>query len=907
MTVVPEGIAIPVDLQRFLAAVFDPQDLVLIRPIEVYTEKGRKHSRVIYKHVNHLVAKDVASDGVWTRLLSMAAREKANLFFGVCPRFGGGEKFDLAWQIRVVRTLWADLDNCTPEEALERCQTAGLSRPSIILRSGHGVHLYWLLFEPIMITDAGDSLPVLKEFIDQGEGKKKKPRHYIVDPTTKAKRYNLPDVSPQGQRIQQIIAAIASRIGGDHTQDLSRILRLPCTMNRKDERNGKPPVPCELIECEPDRRYPLSMFEAFADTAPTTQEDDAAAKIQLKKPRKLTARRFDKLTDHINECAIADDRSRADFRLCCWAIEEGVDKEEVWSHVVGVGKFAQRGRSYFDLTWKNAEVEARVKIVNKITSKTQTNRSSNGVPHSKGKSKASNPNASSPPNSEEPPDKGDGYESPDPPKIDASNIDLAEITAQAWRAIQAANAPPTLFRYGAVPSRIEKDDNGAPMLRTMTKDRMRNRFARDAYFCKIDKNNIEHPIAPPLVVVSDVLATPDPDLPVLTRIVEAPIFAPDGSLSAMPGYNASSKVYYAPAPGFTVPTVPLQPTTADINTARDLLAVELIGEFPFVGDAEKANAVAVALGPFVRDMIQGPTPLHSIEAPSPGMGKTLLAELLTLPALGKPVTAMTEAREEDEWRKRVFAKLRTAPAALLVDNVKRRLESGALASAITSFPLWEDRILGFSEIDRVPVMCVWIMTGNNPAFSSEMTRRTVRTRLDAKVDRPWLRNGFRHSDIRGWAAANRSRLVWAALTLVQAWIAAGRPEGLRVLGMFERWSKVMGGILDVVGIRGFLGNLDDFYEKSDAEGAVWRQFVASWWIDHGERAVAVAGLWPRATDAGLDLGDKSDHSKKIRLGILLSAKRDSTFSIKIGDEEGKLRIELGGSEHGANLWKLVRG
>jgi hypothetical protein len=30
------------------------------------------------------------------------------------------------------------------------------------------------------------------------------------------------------------------------------------------------------------------------------------------------------------------------------------------------------------------------------------------------------------------------------------------------------------------------------------------------------------------------------------------------------------------------------------------------------------------------------------------------------------------------------------------------------------------------------------------------------------------------------------------------------------LGMFERWAKVLGGILDVALIPGFLGNLDDF-------------------------------------------------------------------------------------------------
>jgi len=499
---------------------------------------------------------------------------------------------------------------------------------------------------------------------------------------------------------------------------------------------------------------------------------------------------------------------------------------------------------------------------------------------------------------------GDGVPN-QPCKIDASEENLAKLTAEAWGAIQSANSPPTLFRYGAVLSRIETDDGGAPVLRPMTVDRMRHRLARDAYWFRLDAKGREQSIAPPLPVVRDVLATPDPNLPILTRIVEAPTFAGDGSLCTDPGYNAKNRTFYAPASGFTLSPISTQPSADEINEARGLLTDELIGDFPFDGEAEKAHAVAALLGPFIRDMIDGPTPLHSIEAPTPGTGKTLLVELLTYPSLGRPIAAMTEGRDEDEWRKRLFAKLRTAPSTLLLDNVKRRLESGALASAITSYPLWEDRILGVSEIARVPVRCVWISTGNNPALSSEMTRRTVRIRLDARIDRPWLRKGFRHGDIRDWATSNRSRLVWAALTLIQAWIAAERPEGGRTLGMFEQWSRTMGGILYVGDIPGFLGNLSDFYEKSDAEGSAVRGFVASWWTAQGGAAVTTSALWPIATDSGLDLGDKGEQSQKIRLGKLLKDMRDRTFNVTLSDQEMHLRIELDGTNHRANVWRLV--
>ena len=99
----------------------------------------------------------------------------------------------------------------------------------------------------------------------------------------------------------------------------------------------------------------------------------------------------------------------------------------------------------------------------------------------------------------------------------------------------------------------------------MTVDRLRHWLARDAFWFKLDRKDNEKTMAPPLSVVRDVLATPDPDIPILTRIVEVPIFARDGSLCTAPGYNPASRTYYVPAAGFTVPAIPAKPTAAEIK------------------------------------------------------------------------------------------------------------------------------------------------------------------------------------------------------------------------------------------------------------------------------------------------------------------------------------------------------
>lgn len=288
------------------------------------------------------------------------------------------------------------------------------------------------------------------------------------------------------------------------------------------------------------------------------------------------------------------------------------------------------------------------------------------------------------------------------------------------------------------------------MIRPLTIDRTRYLLARVGRWEKTTAKGKTVDAHPPLDAVRDMLATPEPPLPVLSRIVETPVFAPDGQLASEPGYHAAARVYVAPPDGLEVPPVSERPTTAEVERARELICDELLEGFPFTGDAEKAHAVALLLLPFARDMIDGHTPLHLIEKPSPGTGGTLLADALALPATGRPLAATTEARDEDEWRKRITAKLLGSPAHVLIDNLRRPLDSAALSAAITA-PAWEDRILGKSEMIRMPVRCCWVATGNNPSVSDEIARRTVRIRLDAREERPQMRTGFRHADLRAWA------------------------------------------------------------------------------------------------------------------------------------------------------------
>jgi P4 family phage/plasmid primase-like protien len=356
-----------------LTALAGPDDLILIRPVETWEDAttGKKCSQVFHKSIFYVpgVRQQI---GAITRALRNASEVNfANLFFGVCPRLGRNGEFDLAAQIRKAPALWVDHDNATPPEFLSLCEAAVVPRPSALVSSGRGTHAYWIFRAPVLIDDAPPPPAVKKEWREING--KKRPIPFYTDPETKEKRYladpetgrplvaNQLRLSPKALHIQDTAAGLAAAIGADTVGDLSRLFRLPGTENRKNQRNGKEPVPCELLELN-GLRYDLADFERFAEKSPTRERRKAIESYPLPSSRKPGSRKAERLQRLAWECGQADDRSESDFALCCWAVENAVPPETVWDAVQSVGKFAERGRDYFERTWDKATGHTREKL-----------------------------------------------------------------------------------------------------------------------------------------------------------------------------------------------------------------------------------------------------------------------------------------------------------------------------------------------------------------------------------------------------------------------------------------------------------------------------------------------------------------------------------------------------------------
>ena len=90
----------------------------------------------------------------------------------------------------------------------------------------------------------------------------------------------------------------------------------------------------------------------------------------------------------------------------------------------------------------------------------------------------------------------------------------ARVTGHAWDALEEANDPPRLFRHGGLLVRLEAGEDGSRILQPLSVDRLRYEVARAADWFKMTKAGAV-PAKPLRDVVSDMLADPNPRLPVL--------------------------------------------------------------------------------------------------------------------------------------------------------------------------------------------------------------------------------------------------------------------------------------------------------------------------------------------------------------------------------------------------------
>lgn len=447
----------------------------------------------------------------------------------------------------------------------------------------------------------------------------------------------------------------------------------------------------------------------------------------------------------------------------------------------------------------------------------------------------------------------------------------------------------TIFVQSGRLVRVARDEKGRPVIVAFGEAALREALSRAANFYRLRKKGEDYEAvsaSPPKEAVESILhALPQSwPFPALEAIVETPVIRPDGSILDVPGYDAATMLYYAPPDGMTACKVPHMPTQADVAQALAFIW-DVIGEFPYEAQADKANALAALLTPIIRPALKGHVPLALIDAPKPGSGKGLLAEVIAIGATGTNAALLSAPGSDEEWDKRIISLLMRGTTMIVVDNIAGKLQSASLDLVLTSYT-YRGRILGLSKMVDFPNRATWIAVGNNLKVGGDLARRCYRIRLDPKMSRPWTRKGFKHSDLASWVTENRSKLIAALLTIARAWFVAGCPlcEATPALGTFTHWASTIGGILHAAGVPGFLSNLDTLYNEADEDSAQWENFLNALRASFGDEWKTVKQIIEaiHANEGENDLANALPDELQLAL-----KEKPSSFHVKLGKAFGK--------------------
>lgn len=295
----------------------------------------------------------------------------------------------------------------------------------------------------------------------------------------------------------------------------------------------------------------------------------------------------------------------------------------------------------------------------------------------------------------------------------------------------------------------------------------------------------------------------------IVGVTRVPVMMMDGSIHNSPGYSEATQLFHYPQ--LELPDVPERPSKRDISTASELLQ-EVYCDMPFAHASDRAHALALLIVPVLRSLIDGDVPGHFITKPVQATGATLLANAAILLKTGCDKTYPQNAPSENaEWKKTILADLLMGAEFCFYDDC-RSLRSPELATVLTSNGSYKGRKLATNEMLMVPNRAIWMFLGNNPSLSRDLRRRLIDIRVDAQMSDPGQRPEatFKHPGILPWLKDPKVRgsIIAAIFTLARAWIQRGKPK-TKSLASFQDWAHVIGGVLEVASIAGFLESPND--------------------------------------------------------------------------------------------------
>jgi hypothetical protein len=284
------------------------------------------------------------------------------------------------------------------------------------------------------------------------------------------------------------------------------------------------------------------------------------------------------------------------------------------------------------------------------------------------------------------------------------------------------------------------------------------------------------------------------DVPEIALFTTTPTYCPKTWSLTQPGYNKDSKILYLPDPNIKN----LKPKKSQ------KLIDEMFADFCFKNEASKANARGALLTALIPHMFQGGKSFFANTGNQPGLGKSLLAEIISILVSGTESYPIGYTPDEYQMEHLILTAIQSTNI-LNFDNIKanKELSSGPLERFITSANPAGRRMGRNDELIVKPNTFVVFISINDAMFGKDLLSRMCP--IEFWWDKDPSDRTYSKPDLKQWVRENRKGILEEVIGMFEVWKEKGCPLA-SIQSRFTQWPATIGGILEANGIKGFMDN-----------------------------------------------------------------------------------------------------
>ncbi len=399
----------------------------------------------------------------------------------------------------------------------------------------------------------------------------------------------------------------------------------------------------------------------------------------------------------------------------------------------------------------------------------------------------------------------------------------------------------TFFRQGAAICNLLKIPGGVEIFTFTQASELRPELLNHAHWERRTDAGIWYLNAPDVTFANELRAFPDKSvLPELKALSRQPFFRPDMSLCLTAGYDEKTRIYGDFDPEKF--NILANPTREDAQAAVTELR-RLFEECGLETEYDHSAAMALFLTAAIRPSLSV-APFYLLNAKDPGAGKKYLGDIACYFTSREPPTPLILKKDQNEVAKAVFSILLKGQSSLVFDEVMTdddgTLDLPKSLLTIATSENYRDRILTTSQTAECSTRAVVILMGNNLRPTQDSARRLIHINFAGRDVAEGVKS-YSH-DPRAEIQADRERYVGLAFTIIQAWLAAGKPSStLPKLPTYGDWCLFVREPLLWLGLPDPVHNTLQAIQQDD-HALNLRDLYSAWYELHGVKPITAGQL-----------------------------------------------------------------